>query len=619
MPGIFGFFKKRGGDQETNRELIEGMKSRLSHNPDYVSEIYADDWCGLGNTDLPWLNERKLYVNPSAGKAAAFSGFIYGWNDIDPQLSGESQPRVQRLQAVYDRYGDDLPRRIDGSFNAVVTDLRNREAIICNDKFGHRQLYYYEDDEIFMFSTEFKAFFAREKFSRRLDMRAVSNYFNHGYLLGDRTFLENVRRIRGGQIIRFKDRRTETTHYWDYDFEEERTETIPELIEYVHHTYRGIIEKMISGAEDIIVPLSGGLDSRFIMAHLADMGLQPHIFTHGINNCLDHRIAAKVARTLNMENYRFIEINPLWLLEYNEKFMNLTEGMIESSAAILLGISAQYGLSSLTSAFLNGIFGGPITLGKSYFKLSDMSPDPTYEDRIERMKTAVGSESRDEVYYGLFAPEYAEIFRHNFVPDLEEEFANCVSGSEHFHLQKDTFFFKHYFLRYPDQVDCNRFIWHDHLVLVDDRLADFHMRLPARLKLSNDFYMEYFRRKYPALAAIPCQSTGVNLYRKPSALKTGLKKRIRKLKYYAERLSRGRLKFYNMDNFHHYNQWYRAHKKIAAFYEEILLDDATINRGYFNKDSVSRLLQRQRRGGNSFYEISNLASFELFNRMFIDL
>ena len=54
------------------------------------------------------------------------------------------------------------------------------------------------------------------------------------------------------------------------------------------------------------------------------------------------------------------------------------------------------------------------------------------------------------------------------------------------------------------------------------------------------------------------------------------------------------------------------------FFEDILLDNRTLARGFFNKQSISHLLKKQAVGSNNFGTIATLATFELFNRYFID-
>lgn len=617
MPGIFGFFRKNGDDREDGRRLIAAMESKLSHNPDYRSETVCNDLWAIGNSGLPCAGEQRFATDSTRG-AAAFSGYIYGWKNTEERYSSPTTAKASRILDIYITHGNRLPEMIDGSFNAVAIDPNSSRAVLCNDRFGHRQLYYYEDDSIFIFSTEFKAIMAYGRFTPELDLDAVADYFNFGYLMGDKTFLKGIRILRGGDLVAFESRQVTFNKYWDYSYPEESRQSTAELVEEADSIYREVIKKQLQYAGNVIIPLSGGLDSRFISAHAVEAGAEPFAFTHGRKGCSDHRIAREVARAIGISNYKFIEIDPEWAVDYAEKFVYMTEGMVDSSPSILFGIAREYGLPAADSVFLNGIYGGPGNFGSVFITPGDIGVQYDFERKVEAICRYLGFENLDPNFYALFTENIRSHFLGNFKTSIEMEFPKFLGVSDKYYQQKDVFFLKNNIGRYMNQVDCNRFIWHDHFALADDRLVDFYIKLPSRMHFEREFMVAYFKTIFPRLAKIPYQKTGVDLYSEPPKWKIKAKKYAKRAEYYAERLSKGRLRFYDMDSYIHPNQAYRARRKIRDFYEQILLDDRTIGRGFFEKEKLEALLKRQREGGNSFYDLSYLLAFELFNRLFID-
>jgi hypothetical protein len=617
MPGIFGIIRKRNYSKENNQKLFEGMARRLSHNPFYSSETYLEDWFALGHIGLPFGGEKRIGRDEQRQITAGYSGFIYGWKNVAGQPPG-SPCKSTTIIDLYLKNKVDLHERIDGSYNVAIFNSETKEALIFNDRFGHRQLYYYEDSDIFLFSTEMKAFLAYDSFPREINIDAAADFFNYTYPLGDKTFFKSVKLLRGGHRISYSSDSVAVKKYWDYKFEAEPAQTLPEMIEEVHDIYPDIIKKQARDAKDIVIPLSGGLDSRFILSHAVQAGYQPHVFTHGRKDCLDHQIAKMVVKTLGVKNYGFIEIKPSWLIDYCESYVKMSEGMNNTCPSVLLGISAQYKLPPESTAFINGIFGGPTNFGSPYYKLSDITDKLTHEEKLKRLSVSLAGGEIDETLYEVFEPEIKRRFRERFTPSIDEEFSHSLSVSPLFCHQKDVFFIKNRIARHMNQIDCHRYVWHDHFALADDRLVDFFIKLPANLKPSRRFLKEYFLAKLPELAAIPYQATGVNLYRQPSKLKAQIHSYKGKLLYYAERISGGRLRFYDKTRYQHFNQWYRADKKIPKFYEDILLDDKTVRRGYYNKPRLQVMLKKQRRGGSLIFELSSLLAFELFHRYFVD-
>ncbi len=618
MPGIFGVIRKHSENKEANERLIQGMKKRLSHNEHYAAMTHSDTWFAVGAVELPVAGEERFIIDKNRKLAAAFSGYIYDWKNLPPNLASPTEKKASRLLDIFKESPSAWPEKIDGSFNAVLFDLARKEAAIGNDRFGHRLLYYCEDEECFLFATEVKAFLAHEKFDKTLNKRAIADYFNHGYLFGDKTMFGAAKRLPGGHIINFQNGQITFRKYWDYVYGEESSQPLPELIDEVDALYRQIIKKRIGRSPQIILPLSGGLDSRFILHHALRAGFNPHAFTHGIKGCLDYKVAKEVARVLKLDHFRFIEIDPRWIAQYSERMIFLSDGMMDNSPAILIGIGDQYGLPPESAAFINGIFGGPTNFGSSYFKPSDIVKDISHGEKLKRIRYTLGGDFIEEDFFLSFNDQWRQFLIDEYMPSIEREFVTCENISPWYCNQKDMFFIKNRLARYMNQVDCNRFYWHDHFALADDDLADFYVKLPARLKPGRVFMREYFLAKLPDLARITYQGTGVNLYETRSDLSKKYEAFRGKTRHYLERLSAGKLILYNKKNYHHYNQWYRACPEVRDFYEGILLDERTRRRGYYNMSYLEMLLKKQRRGAPGAGHLSYLLGFELFNRLFVD-
>lgn len=618
MPGIFGFVNKQQQDLSFNQQLISRMKENLAYNPQFHADTHADSWYAIGTIGLP-LMDSKPTVLQKEKLSLTYSGYIYSFRNLQSLPFDQSGSQTDQLLQLANHHKENVHTVLNGSYNLVMADNNMQELILLNDRFGHRQIYYYEDDRIFLFSSEAKAFFAYDQFDSSVNNIAVADFFNYSYPLGEKTFFEKVKYLYGGKYIKATPQGTKQHTYWDFSFENQTTQTIPELVEEMDQMYAEVLPLRLQGGKDIVIPLSGGLDSRLLVSHSVRAGYKPILISHGKRNCLDHKIAKKIARANGLaDNFRFVEIEPLWIQEFAEKYVYYSEGMNNSGPAVLLGVSSKYNLDPTSTIFLNGIYGGPTNFGPGYYKPKDITDSLSYEDRLNDLRRSLFGELIDEKYYSLFSKDTAEMFKKAYMESLDEEFAKHADIHKLYCFQKDTFFIKNRLYRHMNLVDCNRYIWHDRFGLADDRLMDFYLKLTPQMKTSRELMFAYFKTKLPEMAKIPYQSTGVNLYQQPSELKNKIHQKMVRVKYYIQRLSKGKIKMYDMRNYAHFSQWYRSDKKIYSYYEDILLDTKTIDRGYYNRENLEKLLIRQRHGGNSFFELSNFLAFELFNRMFID-
>jgi asparagine synthase (glutamine-hydrolysing) len=65
-----------------------------------------------------------------------------------------------------------------------------------------------------------------------------------------------------------------------------------------------------------------------------------------------------------------------------------------------------------------------------------------------------------------------------------------------------------------------------------------------------------------------------------------------------------------------YESWLRNDLKDLVW--DVLTDRVTINRGFFSKDAIERLLQANSNGANYSKEIFSLLTLELWQRAFLE-
>ena len=616
MPGIFGFILKNNHDKEYARRLIEDMGRLQKHHHSYRIDSHHTDWYGLGEIGIPLGKFIRHKINDNLNLAAAHDGYIYGYDRIS------NEPYPDQLADIIVRYheqGDEIIPKVNGSFNLALFDGGKKETLIFNDRFGHRQLHYYENDDIFLFASEFKAFYAYDKFVPKIDRQCAMDYFNYFFPMGDRTFLEGVRRLPWGSMIRFSGNAIRFEQYHEFSFEENPDFSLDEFIEEADAVYRDNLKRQTAGAERIIVPLSGGLDSRMVLGHISNSELPIHTYTHGTKGCLDEKVARKVARAAGIENHQLIEVDPRWVIEKAEKLIFVTGGVLPTVPVILMGVLERYGNDHAKAALFNGI-SGRTAFGYGYFNVHDITRDLTQEQKVKKLRRPLFGEILDDNYYNMFSPDFRGATEESYDKSIDRELSRYLNVSDLFCHQRDLFMLANRFRRNFDQVDINRYYWHDHMALEDNRTLELYKKIPPDVKAypTRTVLVETLKKKFPHLAGVPTQNTGVNLFSTPSALRKALGKYKIMAAYYAERLSGGVLKFEDKRTYVHFNQWYREYPEIMEMFEDILLSESTISRGYFNRSRLEEVLMRQRRGGNAYNDLALLLAFELFCRIHID-
>lgn len=169
-------------------------------------------------------------------------------------------------------------------------------------------------------------------FSNKINKKSVSyqTFIAGGFTLNNDTLLTDWSKLQSGQILwsnnesdKQSDNQKPNLTYWNQHFSNNSfTKTKPTLSKIEH-----IADKVFNRAlkrtknKTIIIPLSGGLDSRFILAKCHQMGVKNlFCFTYGRKDSFEYEIAKKVSQQLNIE-WHFIEFNEqIFDYYFNERF-----------------------------------------------------------------------------------------------------------------------------------------------------------------------------------------------------------------------------------------------------------------------------------------------------------
>jgi hypothetical protein len=84
-------------------------------------------------------------------------------------------------------------------------------------------------------------------------------------------------------------------------------------------------------------------------------------------------------------------------------------------------------------------------------------------------------------------------------------------------------------------------------------------------------------------------------------------------------VTRGRVSILDRTGYPDYNEWIRRDVRLRKFFEDILLDERTLKRGYFNENYVHEMVESHMSSRKDCgKELCALLTFELWHRLFFD-
>ncbi len=144
-----------------------------------------------------------------------------------------------------------------------------------------------------------------------LDKINIEEFLQTGFVTGNETLYKDIYQVQAGEYIIFKDSSLERNFYFDYS----TTFVTGDDYKTLKNTFINILENTakrlikVAKGRQIVVPLSGGYDSRLIVALLKKYAYDNVIcFTYGSAQSFEVKISKDIAQILNYKWY-FIEYN----------------------------------------------------------------------------------------------------------------------------------------------------------------------------------------------------------------------------------------------------------------------------------------------------------------------
>lgn len=620
MPGIFGIILKDRSKKERLKAQFDRMGKYLTHFDYFKIEPFDGSDFYIGQIGVPFRGYPHLRFDENTKRGMIFDGMMYGWRGESLKNDPARSAPVVNIEFEKFESLEKVPTLINGSFNSILFDVTKDCFYIVNSRLGNRSLYYYQNDELIAFAPEIKAFMALDSFKREADENGVIDILNYTFLACGRTLFKDVKRIDPATVLEIQNRRMlEPKRYWNYTFSEEIEGDIDAYAKQFYEKGEDILDRQMGQNENFFIALSGGMDSRMLAHYCANTSKNVNYYAHGYLKSEDVIIAREVAEKLSIgQHFSAIDIDPQNYAKLGNWLVWLVDGMTILHSSALMSVIQQYPEDPLQYEFLNSQFSGAINFCYGYGSEAYITKESSYDETLKKIALTYGSSYINEEYYSLFRPQVAQKMKDSFFSTIGVELDKHYNCSKYYINVLNRMTLDAKALRHMNSYDLYRYVYNWHFALIDDEIFEMLTKLPMKLGVDRNMYLRIYQNYVADLAKIRYEKTGVDLFSSPKPSWKKIKHFKERTRYYLGRLSIGKINLYDRYNYVQVNQWYRQYKANRRFFEDIILDKRTFDRGYFNESAVRTILKKQAHGSNYFGTISTLASIELFFRYFID-
>lgn len=372
MPGLWGYWTEN--EASPLGGLASAMAVSMRHHPGLKAENREYRGFVAGRIHLGYLQDESQPAEDATGR---FSLWLDGEFNNEPDLlrfydlsQGNFRDQAHLALTLYLKVGWAFLREVDGLFNLALYDRDLHQLTLANDRYGLRPLYWTKTTCGFSYAGEVKALLNSLQSPLRIDPVAVNEWFTFGYLLDKRTWIEGIELYPAATIMKVSPEGLTITQYCSWHNIEpfsgkvDEQQVAEELVRLWNRAVTRRVDRKRLGQF-----LSGGLDSRAILAALPTTEFPYNVLTFGSENCDDAAIARRVAQRKGVRHHVVVLTSDNWLpLRLDALWW--TDGM--GRVLDLHGIEAASLFSKICNVHLHG-FLGDATIGGSYLGSSDPS------------------------------------------------------------------------------------------------------------------------------------------------------------------------------------------------------------------------------------------------------
>ncbi len=590
MCGIFGYFDHNNNVMEES--ILKAMGTMITHRGPDDHGIFHKPGVALGNQRLSIidLNQgHQPFVSEDGRTAVVQNGEIYNYIELAEELAKDGYPckthsDTEVILRLYEREGIDFIHKLNGMFTIAIYDGRKDVMFLIRDRIGVKPLYLHEQEGRILFASEIKSILTAG-ILREMDPEALYHFLTYNYVPPPFTMFKGVRHLMPGEAMRIERGKTQTFKWWDLSRISTETKSEDEWIEEFNSVLEDAVRLRLRSDVPFGAFLSGGVDSSSVVGHMAQNMSEPvNTFCIGFREKkFDESPFAKEAADLFRTHHVMEKVDPnmmdLWPLA--TYFCDQPHGDVSFLPTYRVAeLAVKHVKVVLTGDGGDELFAG-------YTKYRDFFANPDIEKMTEeewrrayyRNITLFDEDNKAHLITSSLAKEVADTQSFNVIQPLYERSSHQDRINQALLIDMMMLLPGNNLVK-PDRMGMAVSL-EARTPFLDYRMMELAFRMPGDLKLRNGETKYLFKKAVTPLI-------GESLaYRKKQMFTVPV------------------------------GEWFK--NELADFSRELLTSPRFVERGLFNPQFVTHMLNKHQSGeGNFTRELRALIAVEMWFRLFLD-
>lgn len=627
MCGITGFISTdRNAAEAPRSELLDRMCASITYRGPDEQGMLVRGRAALGMRRLSIIDiksgQQPIFA-ADGDLAIVYNGEIYNFRELRDDLvklghSFTTNSDTEVVLHAYQQFGEACLEKLRGMFAFAIWDRRDESLFIARDRVGKKPLFYslLESGE-FVFGSELKTLLVHGAIKREVDLAALDAYLAFGYVPEEFCILKGVRKLPPGHFLRFKDGRVQTKKYWDFDLtrpDENRTED--EWAEKLRAKITEAVKIRLISEVPLGAFLSGGVDSSTIVGTMAALSDRPvKTFSIGFReDSFDELKYARIAaKQFGTDHHEFIVTPDLFDL-IGEIVWHFDEPFADQSSLPTFMLSKM--AREHVTVILSGDGGDELFAGYDRYVVDQA------RDKFAAVPGAIRSGIIRRVSAALPHGARGKNFLHNVSLDSIDRYIDSVSAFND--PRKKLLYSRDLLASLNGEASASQKVFRDYgnASGLPDAVARL-LYLDSKTYLPGDILTKVDRMTMANSIEARVPLLDHELIELVASIPSSLKMKGSETKYIMKKAMEGivpkEILYREKQGFGvPIGEW--INDQLRDRINDDLSDSRTINRGYFQKDYVSTLLNEHATGrrdhANSLWMLWML---ELWFRRYIDV
>lgn len=255
-------------------QRVMQMTNAIAHRGPDAQGFYDEPAIALGHRRLSIIDlsvaANQPFIDPTGNYVMVFNGEIYNYLELKQQLSDypfTTSSDTEVLMAAFCKWGIDCVKLLEGMFAFAIWEKRNEILWLARDRMGVKPLYFFRNENTFVFSSESRSLLASSLINSSIDQQSLFEFLTLQSTGYPNAIIKDIHQLQAGCCMRLTKNTSDTIRYWSItnnkiSIEGDDANIRKTLFDKMN---QAVAKRMISD-----VPmgafLSGGIDSSAVVA-----------------------------------------------------------------------------------------------------------------------------------------------------------------------------------------------------------------------------------------------------------------------------------------------------------------------------------------------------------------